>query len=39
MSKNVFKELYDKYSKHFPADLWAYAIMMLLFIIAAIFIL
>jgi hypothetical protein len=32
-------ELYHKYSNYFPADLWAYLIMIAIIAIAAIFIL
>jgi hypothetical protein len=39
MSKNIFKELYGKYGKYFPADLWAFLIVIIIITIAALFIL
>jgi len=36
---NFFKETYKKYNRYFPADLWAYLIIIIVIIIAAIFIL
>jgi len=39
MSKNIFKEMYAKYGKYFPADLWAFLIIVITIIIAAIFVL
>lgn len=35
----LFMDMYRKYNKYFPADLWAYLIMILIIIIAALFIL
>jgi len=37
--KPLLIELYRKYNKYFPADLWAYLIMIIIIIIAAVFIL
>lgn len=36
---NLFKETYKKYNKYFPADLWAFLIVIVTIIIAAICIL